>query len=744
MSNQLLAERIAALEALLNATRDQLGTHVEENASVQDTAWVVTTATLIVFMQLGFAMLEAGSVRSHNAIATYAKNILDFVHGSVVAVILSYWIAYGIHPFDEGRNDNGVMQRNFFHYLTFQATTATIVSGAMAERVRLSAYLAICTLISGFIFPFAVWCTWSDGWLVQLDPPFHDFAGSGVVHMVGGLSGLLGCVAIGARNGRWNVDTAGDFRPHNVMSVLSGVLILWVGWYGFNCGSTGSMSVHSDASTASRVAMNTTVAAAFGATFAILISTIRSRSGKIDILALGNGVLAGLVAITAACDVVSAASATIIGIVAAVILVSTQDLLEYYQIDDVVAAFPVHGACGLWGVLAAGLFHMESGLLTTGSATLLRSQAIGVATLSGICSTVVLVLYPLRWAGCLRISAEEETVGMDSMFGLNAYENHSDFVARYHIVSELLTQAGASPKHLINALGSLHENIFRPLTPFAGDHRLHGEVADILDHVYYGHENSGDEGGQERPEKKHLLFLSHYKTTGGEAVRIFMDKARVLLAESKDPAVRSAVSKFEPKDLIYLDSVNLKDLSRLLNEVGASLNVVLFLTRNCLSRPWVLAELCKAYTSNINLILVKVENTADHQFAFPKDVDKALTDWKWLVRQQADKGFSGLSRRYSALKSSLRFSRSKLAVAAPDERPNSQPGGSNDAITAAGQGRKMKSAARMQRVLMNWFKEGEWEGGSFDAGKREANSSSHGRKAWKTKGQRAEPGRQVV
>ena len=215
----------------------------------------------ILLMQLGFAMLEAGSVRSHNAIATYAKNILDFVHGSIMAIMISYWIANRVHPLTEHSEDEaGILHRKFFQYLAFQATTATIVSGAMAERVHLTAYLIICTLVSGFIFPFGVWMAWGGGWLSQLSTPFHDFAGSGVVHMVGGVCGIIGAKIIGPRNGRWDTDLAADFRPHNVISVLSGVLLLWVGWYGFNPGSTGGMSSFDNSLVASRAAITTTVA----------------------------------------------------------------------------------------------------------------------------------------------------------------------------------------------------------------------------------------------------------------------------------------------------------------------------------------------------------------------------------------------------------------------------------------------------------------------------------------------------
>ena len=695
-----LEARILELEARLNATVDRLGDQVGVNASVQDTMWVIITATLIVFMQLGFAMLEAGSVRSHNAIATYAKNILDFIHGVIVAIGFSFWVAYRVHPLtiSPGEDFYGVHYRSFFHYVTFQATTATIVSGAMAERVRLSAYLIICTLVSGVIFPICLRCAWVDGFLSGLTPPYHDFAGSGVVHMVGGFCGLFGCLIIGSRRGRWDPEMAADFAPHNVMSVLSGVMILWVGWYGFNCGSTAAMSELAHADVAAKVALNTTIAGAASAATAIGLTSLMGRNGKVDVLALADGVLAGLVGITGACDAVSSFSAFVIGVVAALFFIGAQATLTRFKIDDVVAAFPVHGACGMWGILAVGLFHQESGLLTQGSAALLGSQLIGIGFIILLSSSIVILLIILRYFNMLRISADEEEVGMDSMFGLNAYESHADFVARYHIVFELLNQADAQPGRLVDALGSLHQNIFRPFTPFAGDHRLRGEVMDVLEHLNYGDENAIVGG-----KKKHLLFLSHYKATGGEAVRIFIDHARKILLESPygaDPQRAASIKAFAQQELIYLDSVNLKDLSGLLSEVGASLNLVLFLTRNCLSRPWVLAELCKAFASNVNIVVVKVDTSPDKAFKFPVDVDKAISDWQWFVRSKA----RGLNPRLMHVPASV-----MRAVTRRRSRHDPTPGstGDGDIIDAASSAAHTKTR-RASDNIKRWFKEGEW------------------------------------
>ena len=191
---------------------------------------------------------------------------------------------------------------------------------------------------------------------------------------------------------------------------------------------------------------------------------------------------------------------------------------------------------------------------------------------------------------------------------------------------QMLTQAGCKQSQLVDALVSLGDNIFRPLTPNAGNNRLDGEMADILEHLEFTPrpgqgtlETPKGGAGNEQKRKRHLMFLSHYKATGGEAVRIFMDRARQQLSHpvpGKHPERAAVMDAMSEHDLIYLDSVNLKDLGRLLDEVDASLNLVLFLTRNCLARPWVLAELCKAYTSNINIVLVRVETTPDKVFNF--------------------------------------------------------------------------------------------------------------------------------
>eukprot|EP00966_Prymnesium_polylepis_P297530 6874144-Prymnesium_polylepis.2 len=210
-----------------------------ELASASDTAWVIIQGTFVVLMQLGFAMLEAGTVQEHNVIATYTKNLLDFIIGTVCALLFGYAIAYDTHALSRD-----VQRDAFFFYLCFQATAATIVSGAMAERTSVQGYLLVSLLVSGVQYALAVRFAWAGGFLAERQPPFHDFAGSGVVHLLGGAAALAGAVMVGARNRRWS-QASTQFVPHNIPSVICGTILLWVGWYGFNAGSTGGSESNS-------------------------------------------------------------------------------------------------------------------------------------------------------------------------------------------------------------------------------------------------------------------------------------------------------------------------------------------------------------------------------------------------------------------------------------------------------------------------------------------------------------------
>ena len=260
-------DRLEAVEATLAALNRTVAALRQDQHVVYtalDTSWLTQCAASILLMQIGFAMLEAGAVREQNAIATYTKNVLDLTTGSLIATFWGYQLAYGTHPLDDSLDSADKM--SFFVYLTFQATAATIVSGSMAERTSLFGYLVISCFVSGVLFPLATAWTWGGGFLSSLDPPFQDFAGSGVVHLVGGTTALVGAWAVGPRMHRWDPSCASEFVPHNVPSMLAGMLFLWVGWYGFNPASTRHMSSAHDVEAASNAVATTTIAAAAGGT----------------------------------------------------------------------------------------------------------------------------------------------------------------------------------------------------------------------------------------------------------------------------------------------------------------------------------------------------------------------------------------------------------------------------------------------------------------------------------------------
>ena len=282
--------------------------------SAADTAFVLGSAPWIFLMQLGFAMLEAGTVREHNVIATYTKNVIDLVLAMWLSACFGFAVARGLdldnpHPLTWTAGDQHAA--HFFHHVAFQGTAATIISGAMAERTTILAYGILSSVVSGPLYCLAVRWTWGGGWLG--DRGFHDFAGSGVVHLLGGSAALVGAVTLGAREGRWDPVLAGSFVPHNIPSVLSGTLMLFVGWLSFNAGSAGAMSTDADAATAEMAAMATTVSGCASASASLAIGLARSRGHRINVLGMANAMLIGLVSITAGCDVIDPAPAAATG-----------------------------------------------------------------------------------------------------------------------------------------------------------------------------------------------------------------------------------------------------------------------------------------------------------------------------------------------------------------------------------------------------------------------------------------------
>lgn len=363
------------------------------------------------------------------------KNLLDACIGAITWFLVGYGFAFGE---DEGK----FIGKNLFvgqnkdyqnaHYVgwffqwAFCATAATIVSGAVAERVGLMGYAAFMVVMSAFIYPVVVHWTWGGGWLSDgEDGIYTDFAGSGIVHMVGGVAALWGAKIVGPRTGRWNQENASRFSPHNVPMVVLGTFILWFGWYGFNCGSTTAMTSDSS-NTAALVAMTTTLSAAMGGLTVFFLKFYMTR--KHDVCSLANGILAGLVSITAGCDGVYGWAAIVIGFVGGILFLTASAFLKKMRIDDPVDAFAVHGVCGAWGALAVAFFNFTGGIFYVGedAGDLLLWQFIGVVTIATWSSGLSAVtFFILKRAGILRVSLEDEKAGADKHAPSRAYGDNS-------------------------------------------------------------------------------------------------------------------------------------------------------------------------------------------------------------------------------------------------------------------------------------------------------------------------------
>ncbi len=409
----------------------------EETARSINTLWVLLAAFLVFWMQAGFAFLEAGLTRAKNTTNILFKNLVDFLFASIFFWAVGYAFMYGASAWglvglsgffiSGGEDVAGLPVMAFwFFQLVFAGTAATIVSGAMSERTRFSAYLAYSLLISAIIYPVAGHWIWGGGWLstLSLGAGFKDFAGSTVVHSVGGWLALMGTLALGPRLGRFAKDGTPRAIPgHSVSMAVLGVFILWLGWFGFNPGS--QLAIHSgNADAVALVVVNTNMAAAAGGMAALLVAWW-TVSRKPDIGMALNGVLAGLVAITAPCAYVTPFWAFVIGIIGGVIVVFGAVLLERLRIDDPVSAVPVHLMNGIWGTLAVGIFATEGGVtgLIAGNAAQFLAQLLGVLAVGVWCVATGYGLFALiRKTVGLRITAEEEMHGLDyNEHGAEAY-----------------------------------------------------------------------------------------------------------------------------------------------------------------------------------------------------------------------------------------------------------------------------------------------------------------------------------
>jgi Amt family ammonium transporter len=384
-----------------------------------NTLLVFFAAVLVLFMQAGFAMLEVGLSRMKNAGAVMGKILINLSVSLVMFWAVGFAIAFGTgndflgHEgwlLDSSAYDFGslTLPTYFIFQVAFAATAATIVSGAMAERTKFKAYLVYSFFITALVYPIVVHWLWGGGWLAQLDTPMIDFAGSTIVHSVGGWAALMGVITVGARLGKYGPDGKPRAIPgHSLPFAIVGVFILFVGWFGFNPGS----ELAADLAVGS-IAVTTLIAGAAGAVSAMI--TVWLKTGRPDVAMTGNGVLAGLVGITAGCASVDNWGAGAIGAIAGVIVVFAVFAFDRVGVDDPVGAISVHGVCGAWGTLAVGLFATEGGLFYGDGVDQLVSQAIGVAAVFAFVVVTTGVLFQMikRTIG-LRVPPEEEMEGLD-------------------------------------------------------------------------------------------------------------------------------------------------------------------------------------------------------------------------------------------------------------------------------------------------------------------------------------------
>ena len=413
-------------------------------AFLANNLWLLIATILVLFMNAGFAMVEAGMCRSKNAVNILAKNLFVFALAVTSYWFIGYslmyggsvadgWLYFGGLFFDptvtaDMVTDAGLVPTvDFLFQSAFAGTAATIVSGLVAERVKFGEFVVFAVVLTAFIYPIAGSWKWNGGWLDSLG--FVDFAGSSIVHSVGAWAGLVGAMLLGPRIGKYSDGKPQAMPGHNMAIATLGALVLWIGWYGFNPGSQLAMDQW-----VPYVAVTTTLAAAAGAIGATIVSTL--TSGKPDLTMIINGILAGLVSITAGCGDMTLAGAWFAGLVGGIIVVFSVAALDAAEIDDPVGAFSVHGVCGVWGTVVIGLWGTAvqgdgagMGLFNGGGITLLLVQALGAAAYA----IWTLVTCWIAWSvigglfGGIRVSEEEETQGLD--IGEHGMEAYPDFAS---------------------------------------------------------------------------------------------------------------------------------------------------------------------------------------------------------------------------------------------------------------------------------------------------------------------------
>ncbi|MDC0514973.1 ammonium transporter [Flavobacteriaceae bacterium] len=412
---------------------EEISLLMTEQTFAINTVWVALCAALIFFMEAGFALLEAGFIRAKNTMSIIAKVIIDITFGGIGFFIVGFGVAYGASngwfAFDIGISTNdlglGLTVSNklfWFIQLGFAIAAISIVSGALAERMKLWGYAILVFVFCTVLYPLVANWVWNpNGWLAIRG--FNDFAGSAAVHAMGGFAALAAAIVLGPRLGKYNEDGSSNTIPgHNLPLAAVGAFILWFGWFGFNPGS--SLGAVGNWELIGSVVVNTFLASAAGGIATMVYTYFVYK--KIDITMVINGILAGLVSITAGCNVVDPSSAILIGLIAGVLVDIAVLFFDRLKVDDPVGAVAVHGINGLFGTIAVGFFAQEDGLFFGGGTSLLITQIIGVLSIAlfSFCLTYV-VMSLLKITVGIRVSKEEEKAGIDAVsFGVKSYTSN--------------------------------------------------------------------------------------------------------------------------------------------------------------------------------------------------------------------------------------------------------------------------------------------------------------------------------
>lgn len=443
--DSLSTEQVAAIVAqALKVTENDI------YASI-DTVWLILTIACIFMMQLGFLLLESGSLTVSHSQTIILKNVSDAAFGAVGWYFVGHWVYSGISPMV---NDTEEFLSWFQSYV-FAVTTATILSGGVACRIKFSAYVIYSTILSCWVYPnIARWCWGSDQYLS--DDGFLDFAGSGPVHLLGGTSALIGTIALRPRKYRFTADGR-DNQPQGSSNAnfVMGAFILWFGWFSFNAGS--SVSVRGESRLlASRAALNTLLASAVAGMTAVCVALKFFRSKVLTVVV--NGVLGGLVGITAGCAYVDTYSAMLIGFISVFIVIGASELLIKLRIDDPLDASAVHGFCGFFGVIAVGFLHSTKGLFCGGTSALLVTQFTGVMMIIGWASIHAIVFF-FGGRKFIRVSVEKELAGLDNAY-MDSDANLDAHRIREHNEVKMAKKALAIRKKRKNLVAASSGNSF--------------------------------------------------------------------------------------------------------------------------------------------------------------------------------------------------------------------------------------------------------------------------------------------